>query len=172
MNQDIYLPLHQKQSWDEANQSVYFLLEKYQSHSHHIKTLARDISDLFLKIFPILSRLCAQTCLFCPDPCCMGAKIWFDLKDMLFLQLNRIDVPVSQPLGSLDEICRYFGPRGCRLARVERPFICTRYLCPPQMSLLRKNQQTEQQFSTTIQLIKSKREAIENEFIEITSKFN
>lgn len=99
----------------------------------------------------------------------MSAKIWFDLNDILFLRLNKIPIPALQPLGDLDDICRYLGPRGCRLARIERPFICTRYLCPPQMSLLRKDQQAEQRFLTVIHRIKSKRGEIENEFIEITS---
>lgn len=172
MNQDIYLPLHQKKSWDEANRSVLFLLAKYQSRMHHIQTLAGDISDLFFEIFPVLSGLCAQTCLFCPDPCCMNAKIWFDLKDILFLQLNRITIPASQPLGGPDEICRYLGSKGCKLERIERPFICTRYLCPPQMSLLRQDPRTEQQFSGIIQLIKTRREEIEREFIEMTGNMS
>jgi hypothetical protein len=33
--------------------------------------------------------------------------------------------------------CRYLGPRGCRLSRLDRPWVCTWYLCPTQRERLR-----------------------------------
>lgn len=169
MNQDIYLPLHQKKTWDEANRSIQYLLEKYESKITHIRAYARETAALLSGIFPVLSELCDNTCPFCPDTCCLSAKIWFDLKDLLFLHLNKFKIPDFQPLGGPDDTCRYLGPGGCRLHRRERPFICTWYLCPPQISLLRKNQETENAFSTNIQLIKTRRKQIEEEFIKITA---
>jgi hypothetical protein len=37
-----------------------------------------------------------------------------------------------------EEVCCYRHPRGCRLARISRPWICTWYLCPAQTSRIRR----------------------------------
>jgi len=102
------------------------------------RRLARDIAAQMAPLHPIMDELCAATCPWCPDPCCLGAKIWFDVKDLLLFHLTGRTLPPAQPIASWQDRCRYVGLRGCRLNRVLRPWICTWYLCPTQKARLRK----------------------------------
>lgn len=169
MNLACHLPLHEKKSWDEAGRAIEHLLGLYKKETAGIKKSARSIYHSYSELFPVLDGLCRNTCQFCPTPCCLKAKIWFDLKDMLILKLCDITLPDAQPIGHPNDTCRYLGPKGCKLDRYERPFICTLYLCPPQMARLRKDNHTNQTVSKLITAIKSARKEIENEFVNITA---
>lgn len=169
MTTDYHLPFHEKASWDEANGSISYLLNKRPQATGDLQRAAQDLRALFQESFPILDRLCAATCPFCPDPCCLKATIWFDLKDMVFLHLIHGPIPEAQPLFRQGETCRYSGPKGCALPRHTRPFICTLYLCPPQRSILRRCKEEDKRFMDMIQMIKMKRNALEEAFVRITS---
>lgn len=169
LRKEYFLPLTDKKLWDEANFSLCFLLDRHQKKIAPLKKIARSVFMSYLEIFPILDELCLNTCCFCPDPCCLNAKVWFDLKDMLFLHLNQLPLPERQLLKSYRSTCRYLGPRGCVLKREVRPFICTLYICPPQMARLRKEEISYKKFSEEIIKIKAGRNTIESLFIEITT---
>jgi len=168
MNLELCLPLHRKSAWHEANWSIAHLLKRYPSETARLKTTALEISGLFEGIFPILDQLCRRTCRFCPDPCCLKATIWYDVKDMLFMHLSGTKIPDAQILSGPGDVCRYVGPKGCLLERCARPFVCTAYLCPPQLSLLRKHPIEDKKVAESIRLIKSGRTLIENAFAAIT----
>lgn len=98
-----------------------------------------DALSTLAKVSAAFSRLCPVTCSRCPDPCCLGAKVWFDLRDLIFLHLTERTPPPAQPIAALTEVCRYLGPNGRRLDRFYRPWICTWYLCPTQTARLRRD---------------------------------
>ena len=79
-------------------------------------------------------RLGVLTCSFCPQPCCVAARVWLDLADLLVLHLAGLPIPPAQLRAAHHQSCRYLGPRGCRLPRTARPFVCTWYHCPTQMA--------------------------------------
>jgi hypothetical protein len=115
-----------------------------------------------------LNKLCVDSCAWCPEPCCLKASVWFDFKDLLFLHFNQQPIPPAQPKTNLGMPCRYLGPRGCRLPRVSRPWICTWYLCPTQTAKLRNGYHLERKLlRRTMAQIKSERHLLENEFIRI-----
>lgn len=169
VNKALFLPQYEKKTWDEANYAISYLLKKREPSTEGLRQHAHHLSVLFNRLFPLLDRLCRLTCRFCPDPCCLAATIWFDLKDMVMLHLLNRDIPFAQPLSRQEDHCRYLGIRGCTLPRHDRPFICTLYLCPPQMRILRKEPDDLKLFSDTISSIKEKRNDLEHEFIRITS---
>jgi hypothetical protein len=110
------------------------------------------------------------TCPWCPDHCCLTAKVWFDFKDLLFLHLNGHQIPPAQLLSNLKETCAYWRPNGCKLPRIARPWVCTWYLCPTQTAnLLQKPKSVRHNFSRAIQDIKTARKKMESEFIRIVS---
>ncbi|MFC1488266.1 hypothetical protein ACFL6B_00305 [Thermodesulfobacteriota bacterium] len=131
---------------------------------------AHGILDQLMPIFPHLDNLCAVTCPWCPDPCCLVAKVWVDFKDLLFLHLTDQTVPPVQLTHNFDKRCYYLGSRGCTLPRVMRPWICTRYLCPSQMASLRRRPGSGQEFfDQAFQTVKAGRNKMETEFIRIVS---
>jgi hypothetical protein len=85
-----------------------------------------------------MEELAAATCTRCPNPCCLTAKPWFDLKDLLVIHLSGRTPQDAQTIATMKDRCRYLGPRGCRLDRPDRPWICSWYLCPTQRDRLRK----------------------------------
>ncbi|ADK84052.1 conserved hypothetical protein [Desulfarculus baarsii DSM 2075] len=78
----------------------------------------------------LLDELCAAACPWCPTPCCLEAKVWLDRRDLLFIHLGGQSPPPAQLRQGRHDHCRYLGPRGCRLPRLQRPWVCTWYLCP------------------------------------------
>jgi hypothetical protein len=76
----------------------------------------------------------------------------------------------AQPKANLSMPCRYLGPRGCRLPRIARPWICTWYLCPTQTAKLRNGHQAKRKLLNGARAqIKLERNLLENEFIRVIS---
>ncbi len=162
-------PYSDDKSWNEVNSCINFLLDKYETEK--LRENAVVIRDLLSSTFSFQDELCFNTCIKCLEPCCSIAQIWFDIKDLLFLNLLNIKVPESQPRTEKDSICKYYRPlKGCILNRLERPYICNYYLCNTQKKNLRKNnpiilKQTEETFFE----IKQLRNLLEDDFTKITS---
>ena len=157
-------------SWQAANQAVDYHLQRYCADLKPLAIVAREIKSYLNSVFPILDALCAHSCPWCPEPCCLKASVWFDFKDLLFLHFNKLSISPAQPRADFKTQCRYLGPRGCRLPRIVRPWICTWYLCPTQTAKLKngeahKRESIEKAFAQ----IKSDRNLLENEFIRIIS---
>lgn len=161
-------PYSDEKSWNEVNSSINYLFEKHNVEG--LKKSAGEMKNLLQSTFSMQDELCFNTCIKCLEPCCSVAKIWFDIKDLLFLNLLKIKVPDSQPRDENDRICKYYKPlKGCVLNRLERPFICNYFLCNTQKKNLRKNdpdllKKTEAIFFE----VKKIRNGLEDDFIKIT----
>ncbi len=152
--------------WLEASQSLDHLIGLHERELKKARSLARNIATRLESIFPLIDELCRVTCPFCPDPCCLVAKVYFDFPDLLFFHLTGQPIPEDQLRHTRQEVCRFLGPRGCTLSRSVRPWACTRYMCPPQMTVLRKRDPgTQAFFNDAIQAIKVLRQEMESEFI-------
>ena len=144
------------------------LIQRHSDKLSSVVTMASLARVRLESIFNILDGLCIETCPHCPDPCCLHASPWFDFRDLIFLHLNARAIPVSQPIEVLNATCRYFSPRGCTLARICRPWICTWYLCSVQTANL-NNRRSNQKKSLTFAVneIKAFRNEIENTFVRV-----
>jgi len=143
-------------TWKTANRNLECLIRRHGPDMKRAVVLARDIQVRLESIFLLLDDLCAITCPWCPDPCCLTARVWIDFKDLLFLHLNGHQIPPAQLLADLKETCRYLGPRGCMLSRIARPWVCTWYLCPTQKANLpKKPNPVQDKFIRTVQAIKT-----------------
>lgn len=80
-----------------------------------------------------MQAYCQSTCADCPDPCCSARKVFFRLSDLLYLVVLDEALPLGQTRQQAGESCRYLGPAGCLLPRRYRPYVCTWFLCAPQM---------------------------------------
>ncbi len=157
-------------TWIEANQSIDRLVQNHHSSLGKAFALSGEIRKKIETVSPLMDTLCASTCPWCPEPCCLSAKVWFDFKDLIFIHLNNFQHPVAQPIANLEKTCQYIGLRGCTLNRIFRPWICTCYLCPTQMAILRnKNPEYHRSISRLIQDIKNLRKVLEDVFIRIVS---
>jgi hypothetical protein len=125
-------------SWWAANHSVahHLAIHAYSGRMDHLIGLGGKIQRALTDLGSHLNALCRRTCLHCPDPCCLVAQPWYDFRDLLFLHLGNNAPPPRQPIGRAGERCVYWGPRGCRLSRLVRPWICTWYICVTQRSIL------------------------------------
>jgi hypothetical protein len=155
-------------AWQEANRRLHFLIQKNLSELDQAMTLAHKVQTRLASIFSLLDDLCQATCPWCPDPCCLSAKVWIDFKDLLFLHLGGHPVPPKQLLPNLKTVCRYWSLKGCMLPRMTRPWVCTWYLCPTQKACLRrKARHTQDEFGRLIQAVKVCRREMEAEFVRI-----
>ena len=156
--------------WEAANQSIDYYLQRYHSDLKQTTFVAQEIKFGLNSIFPILDELCAHSCPWCPEPCCLSASVWFDFKDLLYLHFNKLHISPTQPKTDLRIPCKYLGLRGCRLPRIARPWICTWYLCPTQTAKLSNgNQAKHDLLNRAFAQIKSGRNLLESEFIRIIS---
>ena len=157
-------------AWIAANQSLKFHQRIYPHEFEPVTALAKKLRQRLESTFSDLDELCIDSCPWCPEPCCLKASVWFDLKDLLFLHFNGQSIPPAQPKDHLGMPCRYLGPGGCRLPRITRPWICTWYLCPTQTAKLRNGHQGKRNFlNQAFVQIKSERNLLENEYIRIIS---
>ncbi|MGD9079845.1 MAG: hypothetical protein PVG96_10915 [Desulfobacterales bacterium] len=162
------IPWAPPDEWQAVNGSIRFHLERYPEDFKSVVSFAQSVKHHLQSIFPFLHELCADSCPWCPDPCCLKAGVWFDFKDLLFLHFNNQPIPPAQPKANLGMPCRYLGPKGCRMPRLTRPWICTWYLCPTQTAKLRNGQHEKHKLmSRAMAQIKSERNLLENEFIRI-----
>ena len=156
--------------WQAANQAIDYHLQRYHSDLKQTTIVAQEIKSGLNSIFPILDELCAYSCPWCPEPCCLSASVWFDFKDLLYLRFNKLPISPAQTKANLKTPCIYLGPRGCRLPRIERPWICTWYLCPTQTAKLSNGKQAKHDLlNRAFAQIKSGRNLLESEFIRIIS---
>ena len=157
-------------AWQAAHQTVDDHLQRYRADLKPLESLACEIKSGLIAVFPILDELCAHSCPWCPEPCCLSASVWFDFKDLLFLHLNKLPISPAQPMADAKTPCRYSGPRGCRLPRIARPWICTWYLCPTQTAKLRNGHQGKGDLlNRAFARIKSGRNLLETGFIHMVS---
>ena len=167
---DLAPPWSSLEMWREANHSVRHHLQRHRSGFSLFKKVFQDTENRMALIYSMLDELCENTCPWCPEPCCLSATVWFDLPDLLFLHAGGCLIPPMQPKKNSETNCHYFGPRGCRLPRSSRPWICTWYLCDSQLACLRKKDAgTQRIFKQSIKAIKTGRKKMEKEYIRIVA---
>ena len=158
------------EKWREATETMGILIRLHRPNLNRAVGYARNIYSQMESIFSLLDDLCFSTCPWCPDPCCLVAKVWIDFQDLLFIYLNQQQLPPAQLLQDFNKPCRYLKAAGCTLPRITRPWICTRYLCPVQSANLRQKPVAVQSFfNQTVRNIKIARKEMEAEFIRVVS---
>lgn len=163
------IPWNTPALWQEANASLDVSLALHRGVLDVARHHAEQLRQLLKQTFPIMEELCRQTCPACTDVCCRRAWVWIDFKDLLFLHLAGIPLPEGQLLRRQGDHCRYASPDGCRLERVQRPFVCTWYLCPAQSHLLNKQPAEKQNLSRILEQIKNHRKRMEASYIQAIS---
>jgi hypothetical protein len=154
--------------WRESNLALDHLIQRHGPRLDAARTMARTIRLELERLFPALDDLCTQSCPWCPEPCCITAQVWIDFRDLLCMHLDGQPIPAAQLFDAPTDICRYLGPKGCRLPRLLRPWACTWYLCPTQTAILRRQDDAAQEaVHTRMQAIKQHRLAVEAEFIRV-----
>ena len=147
-----------------------YLIRLHRPELHFARALAGEIRVRLESMFPFMDELCLRTCPWCPEPCCLVAKVWIDFPDLLFMHLTNQHIPSAQLLEDLKKTCRYTGPRGCRLPRISRPWLCSWYLCPPQKAILERDTRLmKDSLSYAVRAIRIRRKEMEGEFIRVVA---
>jgi hypothetical protein len=131
------VPWRNSRAWRNVHEAVGRMLRGNPSFKADALRKGRQIKEGLERLFPIMDRLCSGTCPVCPDPCCRRATLWFDFRDVLFSHVGKLPVPPRQIAREPNGACIHLGPTGCRLPRLQRPWICTFYVCPAQSALLK-----------------------------------
>jgi hypothetical protein len=166
----LIIPWGFESEWQEVNEAIRHLINRHKNQLQNAESIAQSIVKQYDCLSPLMDELCLATCPWCPEPCCLHAKIWYDHRDLIFLHLANIDPPAGQVITNQQETCRYLGSTGCTLSRISRPFICTWYICPTQHGALKKMFEKAQKTTLhAIQNIKKLRNKMEDEFIRVTA---
>ncbi len=163
-NKPPFPPWGSVESWQEANLSLDFLIKHHPKSLDKAKVIADNISLLYQRLSSPMSSLCGVTCNSCTSPCCPGARPYFDFKDLIFFHLSHTRPPEAQTIKEQADRCRYISIRGCTLPRLQRPWICTWYICSRQQPLLSSNREFAK-IPYIIAEIKDLRGRLEDEFI-------
>lgn len=164
------VPWASRREWRAAHQAIAYHLRRHPTDLAPIKSRAQTLQSCLKAVFPIMDELCAASCPWCPEACCLKASVWFDFKDLLFMHFNSLSIPPCQPKANFKNPCCFLGSRGCRLPRINRPWICTWYLCPTQTAILRKDHPAEcESLKQAFSRIKSERNLMEKEYLRIIS---
>jgi hypothetical protein len=122
--------------WSQSNQTLHQVVGGHRTEFGKAAAVAEKIRRRLESLFPLLDELNRRTCPFCPEPCCITNKVWFDFIDLIFMHLVETQIPAMQLCADTHEPCRFLSHQGCRLPRLIRPWACTQYLCSTQRSIL------------------------------------
>ena len=124
--------------WISTNGALLAWLESRGPALSVARGIAESIRKQLEALFPLMDDLSRATCPWCPEPCCIVTRVWFDFRDLLLLHLLAVPVPPG-PIGRRSGIpCRYLRAHGCRLPRLLRPWACSQYVCGTQRRFLAK----------------------------------
>lgn len=156
-------------SWREAQTSLSHLLLRHRDRGGGLLPMAASIADLIRSMDAAMGILCARTCPSCSDPCCVRADVRYDFRDLIFLHCSGDGLTLGQTLSAPGSgACTMLGADGCTLPRVMRPFMCTWYLCPPQMNIVRAEPEMSV-LPDRLEEAKRRRKILEAGFLEMIS---
>ena len=153
--------------WREANACLARTIDNHEPALADCRRQARQTRRRIESLFPLMEDLCRRTCPACTDICCRRAWVWADFRDLLFFHLAGIPVPEQQLVSRQGDHCRHAGPTGCRLDRLQRPFVCTWYICPAQTRLLDDRAEEKRHLTSALEQIKTLRKHMEESFIRV-----
>jgi hypothetical protein len=122
--------------WRQSNLILHRVIAGHRTEFGRAAAVAERLGRRLESLFPLLDELNRRTCPFCPEPCCIANKVWFDFIDLIFMHLVQTRIPAMQLTADTHEPCRFLSHKGCRLPRLIRPWACTQYLCATQRSIL------------------------------------
>ena len=134
-------PAGNARTWGESNCALARLLAGHRRILKAAIETAEAIGRSIDEVIPLMVALCRRTCRFCPEPCCITNTVWFDFRDLLFLHLTGVSIPVCQAVSEPGEACPFLGHHGCRQPAHLRPWMCIQYLCPAQRAILERQGQ-------------------------------
>lgn len=165
------IPWSRPAEWMAAQRSIHFHIHRFRHLREALEPLAGRIEADLCAIGSLMEWLGAHTCSFCPQPCCLTARVWYDFRDLLRLQVSGKSIPEGQPITDYAGKCRYVSHRGCRLSRPLRPWICTWYLCPVQKRRLeRQPGGILERLTLAMEEIKTRRVLLEERFVAAVSR--
>lgn len=137
-------PWGRPSAWEAVTATLDHHLGLAHIHGHGpAQRKSAAIGRLMAHMDPQMAALARRTCPDCADPCCRRATVWYDCTDLLVLGFTGQPWPPGQPMAAVGDRCRYLGPAGCRLPRIQRPWICTWYLCPRQTACLQRSMRSQ-----------------------------
>lgn len=166
--ENLALPWRTASSWSEALRTLEGLVVRHAKDLGPARSLARAVRGRLETVFPALDALCCVTCPRCPAPCCLEAAVYADFRDLLFFVLLGLSPPPAQLRNASEASCRYHTPRGCALPRIQRPWICTWYLCAAQKAVLKRWPEADRQrLLSSLDAIRVERHAMEEAFLRV-----
>ena len=159
--------------WREAQTGLDHHLKIYSGLDEDVRQKAAAIAGKIEGLDSLQDTLCARTCPACKDPCCRRATVRYDFRDLIFLHLVQKGLPMGQPISGGDTGCSCLGENGCELDRMMRPFMCTWYLCPAQVELLRHAEPWRQYgILERLREIQGDRKELEKGFLKLVAPQN
>ncbi len=155
------IPWQNKQQWVELQFAIEQMCRRLGDERSVIMELVESIKATFLAVDNQLQTLCEKTCISCRDVCCMRATVWYETKDLLYMQLAGYSLQENQVRRENDGTCCFLGENGCSLPRDERPFICTWYICADQKAMLNDQGEAGRLLVSRIEHIKQSRKLLE-----------
>jgi len=133
-----------------------------------LKSLVGLIRERIEALDDLMHGLCAATCHCCRDNCCRRATVWYDFKDLLAFHLGMAPVPGRQLTKATGAPCPHLVSRGCSLTRIQRPFVCTWFICSAQRRILDQWPASRGTFlMNSLKALKDGRNRLENNYIQI-----
>jgi hypothetical protein len=160
-------PWSTRSEWQEANAAMAAALRTDSRRMEILRDIAQQIRRRVNLLDPMLDGLCGDTCPGCVDKCCERATVWYDFKDLLGFHLAAAALPAVQLPSRPKRPCKFLTTDGCALPRIERPFICTWFLCAAQKRALEAWPPSRRQFlENSLTALKGGRHRLEELFLQ------
>jgi hypothetical protein len=130
--------LARSRQWQQSNCALKRLLNRHRPLLGRAAATAGTIRREIDELIHTMEALHRRTCRFCPEPCCITNTVWFDFRDLLAMHLLDELIPSRQAATESGEPCPFLDHHGCRLPWRMRPWMCLKYICPAQQTLMKK----------------------------------
>lgn len=125
--------------WQHSNCDLKRLLNRHRPSLGKAAATAGTIRRGIDELIHTMEALRRRTCRFCPEPCCITNTVWFDFRDLLAMHLLDEFLPTRQAATEPGEPCPFLSHHGCRLPWRMRPWMCVKYICPAQQTLIKRD---------------------------------
>ncbi len=147
--------------WSQVLLSMSRSIAAMGAKQEPLRKTAEQITMVYRRIDRDIENLCQKSCSTYLAVCCLHATVWFDLPDLLYFYLSNGTFPDRQIYRRTDGSCCRLSPSGCNLPRLQRPFICTWYICAGQKELIEPGMDIVARVNT----IKDLRKRLEQQYI-------
>ena len=112
-----------------AKKQIEEILSRNQAAFFEMVEIGKRLKAEYLRLEPMLKGFTESFCASCKNPCCVNRHGFPDFEDLVVQRCLGVKARTYEKGLKDTGPCKFLGPKGCVLNRLERSYRCTWYFC-------------------------------------------